>query len=163
MRLIRSTITRGALVPLLASFWSCGGPTGGTELGGCLDATAPAGTRVLVFSRTAGYRHESIGAGVDAIRALGVRHGFAVEHNENPSCFVADSLSRSHRWRLEDLIGAYLGRDIPQLPGATPLSALRCGSERCGSDRCRAHEHRNAPFRATHMREVWRGDSRAAA
>lgn len=83
-----------ALMSLLACCWSCGAPTGGAELGACLDVTAPAGTRVLVFSRTAGYRHESIGAGVDAIRALGARHGFTVAHTESPAFFTPDSLSR---------------------------------------------------------------------
>src|SRR5688572_31368609 len=82
---------------LLACCWSCGAPTGGAELGACLDVTAPAGTRVLVFSRTAGYRHESIGAGVDAIRALGARHGFTVAHTESPAFFTPDSLSRLDR------------------------------------------------------------------
>ena len=36
--------------------------------------------RVLVFTRTAGFRHPSIEDGVAAIRLLGRRHGFAVEH-----------------------------------------------------------------------------------
>ena len=35
--------------------------------------------RVLVFTKTTGFRHDSIPAGIDAIRALGRRHGFAVE------------------------------------------------------------------------------------
>jgi type 1 glutamine amidotransferase len=40
---------------------------------------APAGFRVLVFTRTAGFRHASIEDGVVAIRRLGQRHGFAVD------------------------------------------------------------------------------------
>jgi type 1 glutamine amidotransferase len=37
---------------------------------------------VLVFSRTAGYRHESIEAGIGALRRLGEQHGFRVEATE---------------------------------------------------------------------------------
>jgi type 1 glutamine amidotransferase len=40
---------------------------------------APAGFRVLVFTRTAGFRHASITDGVAAIRRLGREHGFAVD------------------------------------------------------------------------------------
>jgi cytochrome c len=42
---------------------------------------------VLVFSRTAGYRHDSIGPGVEAIRALGITSGFAVTHTEDAAAF----------------------------------------------------------------------------
>jgi glucose/arabinose dehydrogenase len=44
--------------------------------------------RVLVFSKTAGFRHESIPAGIEAIRALGAEHGFAVEATEDPAVFT---------------------------------------------------------------------------
>ena len=42
----------------------------------CLDVSADADTRVLVFSHTAGFRHESIEVGVEAVHALGERYGF---------------------------------------------------------------------------------------
>ncbi|KDN22820.1 ThuA domain-containing protein [Amycolatopsis rifamycinica] len=41
--------------------------------------------RVLVFSKTAGYRHDSIPAGIRAIRELGAAHGFAVTATEDAS------------------------------------------------------------------------------
>jgi cytochrome c len=41
--------------------------------------------RVLVFTRTAGFRHPSIEDGVAAIRLLGRRHGFAVEVTADPA------------------------------------------------------------------------------
>ncbi|MDB1090095.1 ThuA domain-containing protein [Streptomyces sp. ACA25] len=40
--------------------------------------------RVLVFSRTAGYRHTSIADGIEAFRSLGAGHGFSVETTEDP-------------------------------------------------------------------------------
>jgi type 1 glutamine amidotransferase len=78
-------------LPLLAA---CAAPTGGAQRARCLDATAPSGTRVLVFSRTEGYRHESIEAGVSAVRGLGERYGFTIDHREETGAFQTDSLSR---------------------------------------------------------------------
>lgn len=60
----------------------------------CFTETAPAGTNVLVFSRTAAFRHASIPTGVAALKALGTRHGFAVEHSEDSSIFEPSQLAR---------------------------------------------------------------------
>jgi uncharacterized protein len=49
---------------------------------------------VLVFSKTAGYRHASIPDGVAAIKDLGARHGFRVDASEDSAVFGADALSR---------------------------------------------------------------------
>ncbi|SFW73397.1 ThuA domain-containing protein [Amycolatopsis australiensis] len=48
---------------------------------------------VLVFSKTTGYRHESIPAGIRAIRELGAANGFAVTATEDASVFTAESLA----------------------------------------------------------------------
>ncbi len=48
---------------------------------------------ILVFSRTTGYRHDSIPAGTAAIRELGDRHGFSVTATEDPAAFTADGLA----------------------------------------------------------------------
>ncbi|MEJ2504526.1 MAG: ThuA domain-containing protein [Gemmatimonadota bacterium] len=48
--------------------------------------------RVLVFSRTAGYRHASIEPGIEAIRAIGQAEGFEVQATEDPSVFTSDGL-----------------------------------------------------------------------
>jgi type 1 glutamine amidotransferase len=50
--------------------------------------------KVLVFSRTTGYHHASIPAGVAAIRALGGQHGFTVDATANPAVFTDAGLSR---------------------------------------------------------------------
>jgi type 1 glutamine amidotransferase len=42
---------------------------------------------VLVFSKTGGFRHESIPAGVSSLRELGAQHGFAVEATEDAGAF----------------------------------------------------------------------------
>ncbi len=43
--------------------------------------------RVLVFSKTAGFRHQSIEVGQEAIKKLGQLHGFEVEMSEDASIF----------------------------------------------------------------------------
>ena len=50
--------------------------------------------RVLVFSRTTGFRHASIEIGVQTIRDLGAQHGFGVEHTEDHKDIRARNLRR---------------------------------------------------------------------
>ena len=49
-------------------------------------------SRVLVFSRTMGYRHASIEPGIEALTAMGREAGYEVEATEDPSVFGADGL-----------------------------------------------------------------------
>jgi len=51
-------------------------------------------SRVLVFSKTAGYRHSSIGVGLAAIRKLGQENGFAVDATEDAAVFTSKNLGR---------------------------------------------------------------------
>lgn len=48
---------------------------------------AEADFRVLVFSKTSGFRHESIPAGIDLVTQLGAKHGFAVDSTEEAGWF----------------------------------------------------------------------------
>lgn len=57
-------------------------------------APAHAPFQVLVFSRTTGYRHASIAAGITAIEVLGAFNDFAVEATENPASFTDANLAR---------------------------------------------------------------------
>ena len=67
-----------ALAALLALVLvSAIGPYGNSE--------AKSSVRVLVFSKTAGFRHDSISPGVQAIRDLGRAKGFSVDATENAS------------------------------------------------------------------------------
>lgn len=54
------------------------------------DADEP---RVLVFTRTAGFRHASIPDGVAALRPLGAEHGFAVDTTESAGAFTDGGLA----------------------------------------------------------------------
>lgn len=52
--------------------------------------------RVLVFSKTAGFRHESIKAGKAAMIAMGAQYHFLVDTTENDSVFHEDNLKNYH-------------------------------------------------------------------
>jgi type 1 glutamine amidotransferase len=51
------------------------------------------GKSVLVFSRTAGFRHGSIPDGIACLRELGEQHGFTTGHTEDAAAFNAEQLS----------------------------------------------------------------------
>ncbi|MGC2203197.1 MAG: ThuA domain-containing protein [Stellaceae bacterium] len=61
---------------------------------GVLAETDKASPAVLVFSRTSGYRHDSIPDGIAAIRALGADHGFMVDDTEDAGWFTDATLAR---------------------------------------------------------------------
>lgn len=50
--------------------------------------------RVLVYSRTGGFRHASIPVGVATVEQLGAAHGFVVEASEDPAVFTDRHLRR---------------------------------------------------------------------
>ena len=49
---------------------------------------------VLVFSKTAAFRHDSIPAGITAIRQLSAARGFSVDASEDASAFTDESLAK---------------------------------------------------------------------
>ncbi len=49
---------------------------------------------VLVFTKTAGFRHDSIPDGIAAIQTLGRQNGFAVEVAEDAGHFTDEGLAR---------------------------------------------------------------------
>ncbi len=51
-------------------------------------------TRVLVFSKTAAFRHESIAKGIEAFTKLGTEHHFNVDTTENAANFNEENLRR---------------------------------------------------------------------
>jgi type 1 glutamine amidotransferase len=50
--------------------------------------------RVLVFTKTAGFRHGSIASGVAALAELGPDHAFRTTHTEDAAVFTDDGLAR---------------------------------------------------------------------
>ncbi len=67
--------------------------------------------RVLVFSKTLGYRHASITNGLAAIRELGRQHGFAVEATEASTAFTTTNLARFQAVVFLSTIGDVLNRE----------------------------------------------------
>lgn len=52
------------------------------------------GGRILIFTRTEGYRHDSIPVGVRCLREIATAQGLEVEQTEDPARFTAESLAR---------------------------------------------------------------------
>lgn len=71
-------------------------PAGIPEAGerpGSTEPAPPTLRRVLVFTRTLGFRHASIGAGVAALQKLGTENGFVVDPTEDPTRFNEGTLA----------------------------------------------------------------------
>jgi cytochrome c len=67
----------------------------GVGLVGAVPAQAhPDSPHVLVFSKTAGFRHDSIPDGIAAIQDLGAKNGFEVEATEDAGAFTDANLDR---------------------------------------------------------------------
>ena len=66
---------------------------------------------LLIFSKTAGYRHESIPAGIAAIRALGVEHHIEVDATEAASTFTDADLMKYRVVVFLNTTGAVLDPD----------------------------------------------------
>ncbi|MFC3199732.1 ThuA domain-containing protein [Parapedobacter deserti] len=50
--------------------------------------------KVLVFSKTTGFRHDNIEKGAETIKRLGSAHGFAVDHSEDALLFTDERLAQ---------------------------------------------------------------------
>ena len=92
----------GLPVPLMATFFLQGPQHVGTVLT-CLIAFAfisfainsdKVQPRILVFSKTAAFRHGSIPRGKQAIQTLGLENGFLVDTTENADFFTDESLKK---------------------------------------------------------------------
>jgi type 1 glutamine amidotransferase len=59
-----------------------------------LQSADTTGFTILVFSKTTGFRHDSIPDGIAAIRALGTEHGFAVNATEDAAVFTDGALAQ---------------------------------------------------------------------
>ncbi len=64
----------------------------GVWISGCTPGTSLPEKRVLVFSKTEGYRHASIEEGKKTLQQLGAENGFRVDTTENSEYFIEDSL-----------------------------------------------------------------------
>ncbi|MEV5493158.1 ThuA domain-containing protein [Streptomyces bobili] len=67
---------------------------GGATLPAASHSPSPDEARVLVFSKTAGFRHDSIPDGVAALKELGATDGFTVHATEDAGAFTPANLRR---------------------------------------------------------------------
>ncbi|MEU2702377.1 ThuA domain-containing protein [Micromonospora aurantiaca (nom. illeg.)] len=84
MKLVRTAL--GAVTAVLATI-ACTVPAGPA-------AAADAPYDVLVFSKTAGFRHDSIAVGTQAVRELGAANSFTVTATEDAAQFTTANLAR---------------------------------------------------------------------
>jgi type 1 glutamine amidotransferase len=87
---LRPLLGLGALAGLAALAWAL--PAGAEPPRS--KATASESPRILVFSRTEGFRHYSIPIGLAMIEDLGSKHGFEVEASEDAAAFTRANLAR---------------------------------------------------------------------
>lgn len=73
-------------------------------------AQSTADFSVLVFSKTNGYRHTSIEAGVASIRSLGEQHNFSVDHTEDSTRFSDSELAKYQAVIFLSTTGNVLGQ-----------------------------------------------------
>ena len=74
------------LLVVLALCTGCGGGSAATA--------GPKPFRVLVFTKTTGYRHDSIPSGVAALKRLAARHSFSVDTTADAGRFTTRTLER---------------------------------------------------------------------
>lgn len=87
----------GLLLVLSLTAAACGGDTQNQQseyTGPTYVEVEGATARLLVFTKTTGWRHDSIGAGVAAVKQLGADNGFSVKHTEDSDYFTPENLSR---------------------------------------------------------------------
>jgi type 1 glutamine amidotransferase len=91
-------VRRAVFVPLLLiAVASCSSGGAGSDAAVAADVgpdTGDAGFRVLLFSRTTGFRHDSIPTAIAALTELGATGGYVAEATEDPAAFTADNLAR---------------------------------------------------------------------
>jgi len=82
------------LLPLLALV-GCASDEDVADAAETLAPPAPVqGGRILVFTRTKGYRHDSIPVGVRCLREIAAAQGLEVEQTEDPARFTPEGLAR---------------------------------------------------------------------
>jgi len=80
-----------------ALFWSCSQSNSAGDEEQTSEATVEEtgnAQRVLVFSKTKGYYHESIPSGIAAVQKLGEENGFQVDTTKDATQFNADNLKK---------------------------------------------------------------------
>ncbi|MCP3424288.1 ThuA domain-containing protein [Nocardioides pinisoli] len=91
---VAAAVAAGGLAAAPATAVTPQGATGATPGAAGAAALAEPTYDVLVFSKTTGFRHGSIGAGIRAIERLGAQYGFNVDATEDATQFTAANLEQ---------------------------------------------------------------------
>ena len=75
------------------------------------EANTAAAFQVMVFSKTLGYRHDSITNGIEAISNLGRKNGFAVDATEDSATLTTTNLARYRAIVFLSATGSVLNHD----------------------------------------------------
>jgi type 1 glutamine amidotransferase len=84
-------VKRAGLASCLLVLAGC---SGGGARGDASADVDPSAFKVLLFSRTTGFRHDSIPTAIAALTELGPMGGYVAEATEDPAVFTADELAR---------------------------------------------------------------------
>ena len=90
------------------------------KIAGSLPAEAPAKPKekrkVLVFSKTAGFRHDSIPTGIEAMQMLGAKTGaFEVTATEDEAAFEPENLKQYHAVLMLNTTGeVFMPKEMPE-------------------------------------------------
>jgi type 1 glutamine amidotransferase len=90
-------VKRAVFAPLLIALVGCSSGGARSDAAAPSDASAdvaPSVFKVLLFSRTTGFRHDSIPTAIAALTELGATGGYAAEATEDPAAFTAENLAR---------------------------------------------------------------------
>src|SRR5689334_11938777 len=90
LKLAGGSIVKRFFLAAIASFALCGCSNYSTTSS---NPASPPNARVVVFSKTAAFRHDSIPNGISAIQQLGATNHFMVDTSEDASIFDDQSLS----------------------------------------------------------------------
>ena len=90
------SLLHSLVAPALLAVFACLAGCRGGSAAARVDAAGGDGGlfHVLLYSRTAGFRHDSIPDAVAALTALGATNGYVAEATEDPAAFTADNLAR---------------------------------------------------------------------
>ncbi|MBY8874064.1 ThuA domain-containing protein [Micromonospora sp. PLK6-60] len=92
---VASTVLLGAPAPASASAAPAAAPAPAAQAAAAAPAAQAAEAfSVLIFSKTAGFRHDSIPTGIAAIQKLGADNGFTVDTTEDGAAFTDANLAK---------------------------------------------------------------------
>lgn len=106
----RMRMTQPAILLLLASIATgCSAQTATTDAAARVAMEKKPPRTILVYTRTKGFRHDSIPVALDTLRIIGAADGISIEHSEDPASFTPANLKRMKAVVFANTSGNVLG------------------------------------------------------